>query len=460
MSETAVFESSETEAKEKDTAQSSDFFPFAYIYLVMLLSALTGQTSSEEIASFWTRYRPALKEIFSDFPDSDIPEVLIRRVLMLTSRHSLQELPKEVLGGFIKEGRFLNDDEEPCFSSLLNLEVDPRTGKAEFSAQFVKNSLNGIVIVNRARPSIDSDQLNDDELDDDKQLDETERGHRRSPKLDLCPNLGPLDLDSTIVTFDSDQVEPADSEDVIYQGADYFIGIGHKAKLWNALLKAFETENPVSSFETIQEDDTQKITYSIRALPAANLPSQEIEEWTDLSEGTVLKVTVKIEKKGGQEEERGESNQKITQLEHFFLSSFRPDNPLVAQQGAHAIWGHGKETKTTSNALYVDFFQDVSQVKNALYLRNQSILQSHYKDYFDRINNFLYGQPYDEGWGEEYEVNAKEAEEGIKRLEKTESVKEQKQIFCAVLSTIVERYDAEERANWEAEDRDSHPWEY
>ena len=43
-------------------------YPLAYVYLVALLSSLSGQTSCVQIADYWSNHRAALETVFEDFP--------------------------------------------------------------------------------------------------------------------------------------------------------------------------------------------------------------------------------------------------------------------------------------------------------------------------------------------------------------------------------------------------------
>ncbi len=65
-------------------------YPLAYVYLVALLSSLSGQTSCVQIADYWSNHRAALETVFEDFPKQDISHDTVRRLLMLIDPEQFQ----------------------------------------------------------------------------------------------------------------------------------------------------------------------------------------------------------------------------------------------------------------------------------------------------------------------------------------------------------------------------------
>ena len=60
------------------------------MYLVALLSSLSGQTSCVQIADYWSNHRAALETVFEDFPKQDISHDTVRRLLMLIDPEQFQ----------------------------------------------------------------------------------------------------------------------------------------------------------------------------------------------------------------------------------------------------------------------------------------------------------------------------------------------------------------------------------
>ena len=79
------------EEEISDTRQAGKVvYPLAYVYLVSLLSSLSGQTNCVQIADYWKNNRPALESIFEDFPKQDISHDTVRRLLMLIDPDQFQ----------------------------------------------------------------------------------------------------------------------------------------------------------------------------------------------------------------------------------------------------------------------------------------------------------------------------------------------------------------------------------
>ncbi len=47
-------------------------YPLAYLYLVAMLSSLSGQTRCVQIADYWIYHRAAMETVFEEFPKQDI----------------------------------------------------------------------------------------------------------------------------------------------------------------------------------------------------------------------------------------------------------------------------------------------------------------------------------------------------------------------------------------------------
>ncbi len=75
-----------TDTRQKGKIQ----YPLAYVYLVALLSSLSGQTNCVQIADYWRNNRPALESILEDFPRQDISHDTVRRLLMLIDPDQFQ----------------------------------------------------------------------------------------------------------------------------------------------------------------------------------------------------------------------------------------------------------------------------------------------------------------------------------------------------------------------------------
>ena len=70
--------------KVKDKRQQSKVaHSLDYVYLMAILASLSERTSCVQIADFWADNRPALAEIFDDFPKEGISHDTVRRLLML-----------------------------------------------------------------------------------------------------------------------------------------------------------------------------------------------------------------------------------------------------------------------------------------------------------------------------------------------------------------------------------------
>lgn len=84
-----VIESAEKKVVDK-RQRGKVIYPIGYVYLVALLSSLSGQSSCVQIADYWKNHRATLESIFEDFPKEDISHDTVRRVLMLVEPEQMK----------------------------------------------------------------------------------------------------------------------------------------------------------------------------------------------------------------------------------------------------------------------------------------------------------------------------------------------------------------------------------
>ncbi|MCD8340324.1 MAG: hypothetical protein LUC43_09055, partial [Burkholderiales bacterium] len=112
---------------------------------------------------------------------------------------------------------------------------------------------------------------------------------------------------------------------------------------------------------------------SISVLPAKLLGTASLKKWDGLATGILVKETRKKA-----EQKTGDASIK----ESFYISSFVPDNPCIAEHVARGIWEAPDLPDSFWYLFSIDAFQDISQSKNVNYVQNCK----NFKNSYDRIS--------------------------------------------------------------------------
>ncbi len=315
-------------------------YPLAYVYLVALLSSLSGQTSCVQIADYWSNHRAALETVFEDFPKQDISHDTVRRLLMLIDPEQFQ--------GFY--GRLV----EPLLHKFTSriVAVDGQAVKAsrrsgERAGKYILtfyDTENGIALGQKLI------------------------GNKENEITHAASMVEGLDLAGCIVTADALNTQEKFASALIQRKADYCLAVkqNHKSLFYDIQLSFVDrTETRTLEIEKVELGHGRIETRKISVLPGSCLSAALLKKWIGLDEGTIIKSTTEsINKTTGE----------ISSLDRYYISSLNFFNAHIAEQCARAVRRHWGIENDLHYVLDVNFYQDRTQCKNANYLQNRVLL--------------------------------------------------------------------------------------
>lgn len=315
-------------------------YPLAYVYLVALLSSLSGQTSCVQIADYWSNHRAALETVFEDFPKQDISHDTVRRLLMLIDPEQFQ--------GFY--GRLV----EPLLHKFTSriVAVDGQAVKAsrrsgERAGKYILtfyDTENGIALGQKLI------------------------GNKENEITHAASMVEGLDLAGCIVTTDALNTQEKFASALIQRKADYCLAVkqNHKSLFYDIQLSFVDrTETRTLEIEKVELGHGRIETRKISVLPGSCLSAALLKKWIGLDEGTIIKATTEsINKTTGE----------ISSLDRYYISSLNFFNAHIAEQCARAVRRHWGIENDLHYVLDVNFYQDRTQCKNANYLQNRVLL--------------------------------------------------------------------------------------
>lgn len=315
-------------------------YPIGYVYLVALLSSLTGQSSCVQIADYWKNHRETLESIFEDFPKEDISHDTVRRVLMLVEPEQMKAFYDIVVTPLIEKTglRIVSADGQAIRASKT---TKFKSGKYILSFY---DSDNGVVLGQKLI------------------------GEKENEITHAATMAEMLDLDGTVVTADALNTQTKFAKTLIDRGADYCLALkdNHKTLFIDCQLAFLDpTEQRTQIAEKVELDHGRIETRTISVLPGTAVDKKHFASWIGLEEGTIVKATTSvINKKTGKE----------SSMDRFFISSLRWDNPEIVSQLERAVRRHWAVENDLHYVLDVDFNQDRTQCKNANYLHNRVLM--------------------------------------------------------------------------------------
>mgnify|MGYP001179367184 CR=1 FL=1 len=342
-------------SKVKDSRQQSKVvYPLDYVYLVSLLASLSGQTSCVQIADFWASSRPALEELFDDFPRENISHDTVRRLLMLIDPAEFASFYKRLVTPLLDRylSRVVAVDGQAVRAS--------RTDKAA-SGRFVLtfyDTENGVALCQKVV------------------------GEKENEITHAASMVEGLDLSGCVVTADAMNTQRSFAKSLVEAGADYCLAVKENQKsLWFDIRMAFldVTETRARSWtgDTALEHGRLE-RRSVRVLPGSVLGPAQCGHWIGLEEGCIIAaVTESTDKKTGRESSQ----------ERYFITTLRWDSRLIAEQAARAVRRHWGVENELHYVLDVDFQQDRTQCKNANYLYNRVLLNKFAVGVLNKLQN-------------------------------------------------------------------------
>lgn len=315
-------------------------YPLAYVYLVALLSSLSGQTSCVQIADYWSNHRAALETAFEDFPKQDISHDTVRRLLMLIDPEQFQSFYGRLVEPLLHKftSRIVAVDGQAVKASRKSAE---RAGK--YIPTFYDTE-NGIALGQKLIGS-----------------KENEITHAASM-------VEGLDLAGCIVTADALNTQEKFASALIQRKADYCLAVkqNHKSLFYDMQLSFVDrTETRTLETEKVELGHGRIETRKISVLPGSCLPAALLKKWIGLDEGTIIKATT---------ESVNKTTGEISSLDRYYISSLNFLNAHIAEQCARAVRRHWGIENDLHYVLDVNFYQDRTQCKNANYLQNRVLL--------------------------------------------------------------------------------------
>ena len=329
------------EEEISDTRQAGKVvYPLAYVYLVSLLSSLSGQTNCVQIADYWKNNRPALESIFEDFPKQDISHDTVRRLLMLIDPDQFQSFYGKLVKPLMHQ-----------FTTRV-VAVDGQAVRATKSLA----QKNGKYI------------LTFYDTDNGIALGQKLIGEKHNEITYAADMVEGLDLRGSIVTADALNTQEKFATKLIEQGADYCLAVKQNQKtLYYDIRLCFveRLETRTLEIEKIELGHGRIETRRISVLPGNALKAGHLKKWIGLEEGTIIKATTDVVNK---------ASGQISSLDRYFICSLNWSDPHIAEQCARAVRRHWGIENDLHYVLDVDFYQDRTQCKNANYLQNRVLL--------------------------------------------------------------------------------------
>lgn len=315
-------------------------YPLAYVYLVALLSSLSGQTSCVQIADYWSNHRVALESVFEDFPKQDISHDTVRRLLMLIDPKQFQSFYGRLVEPLLHQftSRVVAVDGQAVKASRIS---GHRAGKYILTFYDTEN---GIALGQK--------------LIGDK---ENEITHATSM-------VEGLDLAGCMVTADALNTQEKFASALIQAKADYCLAVkqNHKSLFYDIQLSFAErTKTRTLEVETLELGHGRIESRKISVLPGSCLSAALLKKWIGLDEGVIIKAT---------SESVNKTSGEMSSLDRYYISSLNYLDAHVVEQCARAVRRHWGIENDLHYVLDVDFNQDRTQCKNANYLQNRVLL--------------------------------------------------------------------------------------
>ena len=137
----------------------------------------------------------------------------------------------------------------------------------------------------------------------------------------------------------------------------------HKSLFYDIQLSFVDrTETCTLDLEKVDLGHGRLETRKISVLSGSCLPATLLMKWIGLNEGTIIKVTTRVNKTTGE----------ISSLNPYYISSLNFLNVHIAEQYARAVRRHWGIENDLPYVLEVNFYLDRTQGKNANYLQKGS----------------------------------------------------------------------------------------
>ena len=333
---------SQTVAEEiTDTRQQGKVkYPLDYVFLVALLSSLSGQTNCVQIADYWKNNRPAFESLFEDFPKHDISHDTVRRLLMLIDPSQFQCFYRKLIQPLIHQ---FNSRVIAVDGQAIRASKTPKLKTGKYILTFYDTD-NGLCL---------SQQL---------------IGEKENEITHAADMVEGLDLAGTVVTADALNTQERFARTLIERKADYCLAVkeNHK-KLYLDIQLAFldRQETRTLKMDRLELGHGRIDNRSISVLPAQILDEKHLNKWEGLDQGCLIKATTEtIDKQTGNN----------SCLDRYFITTLSWDNERIVEQCARAVRRHWGIENDLHYVLDVDFYQDRTQCKNANYLQNRVLL--------------------------------------------------------------------------------------
>lgn len=314
------------------------------ILLAGLMSALTGQTESTQIAGYFNTHRSFFERCFPDLPKQVLTHDIVYRAFLKISPE--------------KFDRFYQDWIKP-----LVHHTNKRLVAAD--GQAVRASKRGL----HRHAGVDSYlfmnvyDVNSKVCLAHKLIDQKTNEISVGPKM-----LSALDIHGAIVTADAMSCQVDFVNAVIGAGADFCLSLkGNQDKSFEEVCSLFVSTHS-SQILTLSDGielDHGRIEQRHYRFISGRLLSKPIKQkWTGLTDGSLVEVaSYSQNKKGGQQ----------TSEVRYYICSLPPDSEL-ANDIAWAIRNHWAIENNLHGALDVNFKQDGIQAKDSRYLTNRVAL--------------------------------------------------------------------------------------
>ena len=337
-------------------------YPSYLAYLVLMMCAGCGMSTSPQVAKFWEVHHEHLKKLFEDCPDRLISHDTVRDFYLLLGKTDFSGVIKAFNAMFLLEDGVMHELEkmnspeamEAFHRSIYALDGQAvRATKIDAGSSHPKYTLS---IYECSKEIVIGQELVDEKSNEIPKVREMVR----------C-----IDVSGGILTADAMHCQTDFFQAAIDAGADVCVQLKENQKL---TMEDVRTKFHSEKYnELVIEDNDDGVGHGrierrfIRVLPGNVLDPEILEKWPGLEDGCIAelrstRVIGKLEKNDKSEEIR------------YYISTLEFKKEYIAKQLLYVIRSHWKIENKLHWVLDVTFQQDMIHCKNIDFLKGRMAL--------------------------------------------------------------------------------------
>ena len=335
------------EEAELETRNASRIVcPLEPIVVGALVSALSGASSTRDIAQTIRNNKSGFSTYFKDFPDCDISDDTVYRAFMRVDAQRFDAFVRRILEPMVRKSpyRIISGDGQAIRATALAGTEEERAADRAYMLMNFYDSTNRVCLAQQLI---------------EKKTNEITVG----PKM-----LETLDIRDAIITADAMSCQVGFVTAVIAGGADYCLSLkGNQDRSWSEVSHLFATthEDQIETYTAETELAHGRIECrSVSVIRGALLSKTITAKWPLLAEGSIVRVRRFTENK---------RSGKKTGEDSFYITSILP-LAGAAEKMHSIIRSHWAVENNLHWVLDVNYNQDRMQAIDKHYITNRSAL--------------------------------------------------------------------------------------